>query len=79
MSDLREKLSGPVTQRPPVAQAPDGTELQHRLPSVVRSTSNVAQPERSTPLQKTSGGVNYNFLSVNYGFPPACFRSHAKF
>jgi len=56
MSDLREKLSGPVTQRPPVAQAPGGTELQHRLPSVVRSTSNVAQPERSTPLQKTSGG-----------------------
>ncbi|KAH9533844.1 hypothetical protein CY35_18G074400 [Sphagnum magellanicum] len=57
--DLREKLSGSTSQRPPVSQAQGGAELQRRLPSVVRNGSNGAQtaPRAPAPLLKQTASV----------------------
>ncbi|CAK9265873.1 unnamed protein product [Sphagnum jensenii] len=57
--DLREKLSGSTSQRPPVSQAQGGAELQRRLTSVVRNSSNGAQtaPRAPAPLLKQTASV----------------------
>ncbi|CAK9210825.1 unnamed protein product [Sphagnum troendelagicum] len=57
--DLREKLSGSTSQRPPVSQAQGGGELQRRLTSVVRNSSNGAQtaPRAPAPLLKQTASV----------------------
>ena len=72
--DLREKLSGPISQRPPATQAQGGAELQRRIASVIYPTSNVNQgvpstttpapvPARSTATQKTTAKVSFSSIT----------------
>jgi hypothetical protein len=72
--DLREKLSGSTSQRPPVSQAQSGAELQRRLTSVVRNSSNGAQtaPRATAPLSKQTASVIRTPAAVSFLQTPFC-------
>ncbi len=78
--DLREKLSGSTSQRPPVSQAQGGAELQRRLTSVVRNSSNGAQtaPRAPAPLLKQTASVTRTPAAVSFLLTPFCWKFFCK-
>ena len=78
--DLRDKLSGLVTQTHQATQVHEGPKVQRRVASVVFNSSNVTQAVASTTVpnpvsaKPTATVKKSSNVMVLYAFPSLCFN-----